>query len=339
MLLKPRTVLKRCPSRLFSSDESSNSNIGVTPNKFVHKTSESARTRKAYLVEPDADLTFGLEDPVERRSLERLNSESFAVLKEDEVDLDKLQDLIFQEKPGGMLSPMNIDSKVYDLLNSASTREKKITSAFESQTMQELMNLQSKDSGLRDRVRAFDLTLRRGLFTTTNFQKMALKEYIKHTRRTGHNEFLLESLFRQLACYFEIKGETGQRGEDVYGMEFWNSSLFADVVRDLGYLTLPGVELDHNCLLSLMDSFRRMKYKDHRILGPLSLKLVLGVKFPDDSMLYSTNNEFSPLELKKFIDESKRFYQYIYVCVCIYWLEFVWMDMQNLSYSDHALAA
>ena len=322
MLLKPRHVLKRCPSRLFSNDESSHSFFGVTLNKTGHKTSESARMRKVFLVEPDADLTFGLEDPVETRSLEILNSENFSALKDEEVDLDKIQDLMFQEKPGGMLNPMDIDAKVYDLFNRASAREKEITSAYESQTMQELMNLQNKDSALRNRVSALDLTLRRGLFTTANFQKMALKEYIKHTKRTGHNEFLLETLFRQLACYFEIKGETAQRGDDVFGMEFWNSSLFADVVRDLGYLTLPGVELDYGCLLSLMDSFRRLKYKDHRILGPLSLKLVMGVKFPDDSMLYSTNNEFSPLELKKFIDESRR-------CLFVYYSFIAWNILER----------
>lgn len=224
-------------------------------------------------------------------------------IKESEFEMDQQSNKNYAINQDFKHS-VSFAAPIYENLYHEVERETKIQDNLNSQTMQEMINLYEKDHRIQSRFANFERTLRNSLFTTTNFQKFALKEYLKHSKKTGHNEYLLESLFRHMSIYMELKGELTQRGTDVFGPEFWNSTLFVDISRDLGYLTLPGIELDSKCLQSLFDSFARLKYKDHRILGPLSLKLVLGVREPDDSILYHKSNEFSFFNIREFIDKS-----------------------------------
>ena len=180
-------------------------------------------------------------------------------------------------------------------------RQENVSKILQSKTMQEMMHLYNSNDTLTNKLNNYAARCRRGLFTDNLFMKTLFKDYIKTSAKIGYHEKLIEITMRYMANYIEQKGEKGMKGKDVYGPELFDSTLFPHLKKDLQYMCMPAVEVDHACLLSILDSFKRVKYKDYDILNGLAMKLVLLIRNPDERILdQDYQNPFTASELLKF---------------------------------------
>lgn len=198
-----------------------------------------------------------------------------------------------------------IDSELYKSFNIINEKNLKEDNLFSQKTLPELLNMRKANQDIMRKIKNFEEVCRRNLFTDNLFIKQLTKNYIKKSKSLGYNEFLMEIFFRYMAIYQEIKGENSMKGKDISGKQFWDSALFEEIRRDLIYMSLPGVEIDTDCLISLLRSFQRLKYKDYEVLQGLAMKLVMECRNPSKEMLdQNSANPFTASEMIRYYHEK-----------------------------------
>lgn len=170
-----------------------------------------------------------------------------------------------------------------------------------SRTIQELLFMYSKDTNLTHKLQGFESRTRRAFFKNEVMIKTIMKDYLLTSKKLGYNEHLIEILLKYMTLHYETKGDRALHGKDIAGDYFFDSSMYVEFKRDLMYMTLPAVEIEFNCLISIITSLRKLKFKDYEIMNPLMYKLVLSVRSPDDAHLdQDFTNPYSINELLMF---------------------------------------
>ena len=174
---------------------------------------------------------------------------------------------------------------------------------YKTRTIEELLFMFRKDKNLTHKIQAFESRVRRIFFKDEITLKNIMKDYLLTSKKIGYNEYLIEILLRYMTLLYETKGDRALRGKDISGDYFFDSSMYIEFKRDLMYMTLPAVEIEFNCLVSIITSLRKLKYKDYQLMNPLMYKLVLSVRNPDDAQLdQSFTNPYSINELLMFYE-------------------------------------
>jgi hypothetical protein len=215
----------------------------------------------------------------------------------------------FSQAKGGLMHPPHspVDSPFYDQFEVLNKKFKGQDQILSSRIYPELLYMQRVDQKLKNKVKSFEQVCRRNLFVNNLFLKSITKEYIQVTKKTGYNEFVMEVFFRYFANYTEIKGERSMKGLDIDGRMFWDTSFFQEIRKDLLYMGLPGVEVDSGCLISILKSFQRLKFKDYEVLQGLTIKLIMESRSPGISAIdQGTQNPFSAVELLKYYYQTYR---------------------------------
>ena len=214
----------------------------------------------------------------------------------------KDQDIEIKDEIDKSENLLNELSKNFEIVKKKEQKEDQIMS---NRILPEFSTMKKTTSAIKHKISSFENLCRNNLFTDNLYMKQTVKNYLKKSKALGYNEFLLEIVFRYLAIYQEIKGERSMKGQDIDGRQFWNTSLFEELKKDLIYMTLPEVEVDSGSLISLLGSFQRLKYKDYEVLHGLSLKLILGCRNPAEELLdQGSNNPFSAVELLKYYHDK-----------------------------------
>lgn len=197
------------------------------------------------------------------------------------------------------------DNVLYKTGDSVNKKYKGQDKVFKNNVLPQLTRMFDIDRRLKEDVRKFEDRCRQKLFTENLYLKHICKDYLTVSKRVGYSEHLLEVLFRYMAVYQEIKGERAMKGADVSGRMFWSTPFFEEIRKDLMYMGLPETEVEVECLLSMLRSFQRLKYKDYKVLYGLIVKLVLESKDPKSSLLdQGLSNPFSAVELLRYHTEK-----------------------------------
>lgn len=193
-----------------------------------------------------------------------------------------------------------VDSPLFKVGEQLKTKFKREDKLLLNGSLAEMISIQSNYEKHQEKIRKFEEGARRNLFTSNMYVKQLCQDYIR-TTKAGYSEFALEVFFRYFSHFLAIKGERTLRREDIDGRVFWDSTFFKDIRKDLMYMCLPGIEVDINCLFSLLQSFERIKYKDYEVLSALTMKLVVeGINPGSLASNQAPTNPFSAEELLKF---------------------------------------